>query len=106
MAEAEMTTGPLHGPLGPTAVHLCIDMQRLLAPDGPWPTPWMMSALDRQLRLVDHNSAFTIFTRFIPPRSPAEMPGTWRRYYDKWRQVTREFLDPGLLELIAPLPRF
>ena len=27
----------------------------------------------------------------------------WRRYYHKWRQVTREFIDPGLLELVDPL---
>ena len=30
----------------------------------------------------------------------------WRRYYRKWRQVTREFIDPGLLELVAPLRAF
>jgi nicotinamidase-related amidase len=101
-----MTESFLHEPLAPTAVHLCIDMQRLLAPEGPWPTPWMLSALERQIRLVDRNQASTIFTRFIPPGSPEEMPGRWRRYYEKWRRVTREFLDPALLELVAPLRSF
>ncbi len=96
----------LHGRLGSTAVHLCLDMQRLLAPEGPWPTPWMTAALDCQLRLIRHRSASTIFTRFIPPRSPDEMPGMWRRYYRKWREVTREFIDPGLLELVDPLRAF
>ena len=31
------------------------------------------------------------------------MPGTWRRYYEKWRQTTREQLDPRLLELMPGL---
>lgn len=30
----------------------------------------------------------------------------WRRYYHKWRQVTQEFIDPGLLELVDPLRAF
>jgi len=96
----------LHSPLGPTTVHLCIDMQCLLAPEGPWPTPWLAVALERQLLLVQHSAASTIFTRFIPPRSANEMPGTWRRYYDKWRRLTREFIDPNLLELVNPLRSF
>jgi nicotinamidase-related amidase len=33
------------------------------------------------------------------------MPGTWRRYYEKWRQTTREQLDPRLLELMPDLGR-
>jgi hypothetical protein len=81
-------------------------MQRLLAPEGPWPTLWMLSALDRQMRLVEHNPAHTVFTRFIPPRSAEEMPGRWRRYYEKWRLVTREFIDPSLIELVTPLTNF
>jgi nicotinamidase-related amidase len=101
-----MTEAFLRGPLGPATVHLCIDMQRLLAPEGPWPTPWMLSALERQFRLISHNKGATVFTRFIPPSSPEEMPGTWRRYYEKWRRVTREFLDPSLLDLVAPLAQF
>ena len=101
-----MSDSFLHERLAPAAVHLCIDMQRLLAPEGPWPTPWMMSALERQIRLVEHSQASTVFTRFIPPSSAQEMPGRWRRYYEKWRRVTREFIDPGLLELVAPLRSF
>jgi nicotinamidase-related amidase len=101
-----MAESLLHGPIGPSAVHLCIDMQRLLAPEGPWPTPWMAAALERQLRLLHRNPPATVFTRFIPPRSAEEMPGMWRRYYDKWRRVTREFIDPNLLELVEPLRTF
>ena len=41
--QAPRLNGPLMGelkaPLGPTAIHLCIDMQRLFAPEGPGPRP-------------------------------------------------------------------
>jgi nicotinamidase-related amidase len=97
-----MTGIPLHGPLGPTTAHLCIDMQRLLATEGPWPTPWIEAALERQVRLIEHRPGATVFTRFIPPKTPKDMPGTWRQ----WRRVTREFLDPRLLELLEPLERY
>jgi nicotinamidase-related amidase len=92
--------------IGVKAVHICVDMQRLLAPEGPWPTPWMASALECQLRLIEKAPQRSVFTRFIPPRSAGDMPGKWRHYYDKWRVVTRDFLDPALLELVEPLPRF
>ncbi len=81
-------------------------MQRLLSPEGPWPTPWMETALERAVRLVEPRPARTIFTRFMPPRTPDDMPGMWRRYFEKWRTVTREFIDPTLLELVPPLASF
>jgi nicotinamidase-related amidase len=57
-------------------------------------------------RIAGHAPAQTIFTRFIPPAEPEDMPGAWRRYYERWRKVTRACLDPALLELIPPLVRF
>lgn len=96
----------LREPIAGPAVHLCIDMQRLLSGHGPWPTPWVEPALARAIRLVERCPERTIFTRFVPPRAPAEMPGTWRRYFEKWRSVTREFIEPSLLELLPPLPAF
>ena len=96
----------LRAPIEQSAVHLCIDMQRLLSPEGPWPTPWMEAALERSIRLVEPRPARTIFTRFIPPRTADDMPGMWRRYFEKWRTVTREFIDPTLLDLVPPLASF
>jgi nicotinamidase-related amidase len=96
----------LHGPVERNAIHLCIDMQRLLSPDGPWPTPWTEAALERAVRLIEPRPAQTVFTRFVPPRTPEDMPGAWRRYFEKWRNVTREFIDPALLELVPPLSSF
>jgi nicotinamidase-related amidase len=34
------------------------------------------------------------------------MPGQWRQYYERWRQTTREHLDPRMLELMPPLGGF
>lgn len=96
----------LREPIADPAIHLCIDMQRLLGREGPWPTPWVEPALERAVRLVESRPAQTIFTRFVPPQSAAQMPGAWRRFFEKWRGVTREFIDPAMLELLPPLPSF
>jgi nicotinamidase-related amidase len=96
----------LRGAIGSAAAHLCVDMQRLLAPEGPWPTPWAEPALERQVHLTERRPAATFFTRFIPPKAPEDMPGAWRWYYVKWREVTREFIDPQLLDLLEPLQQF
>jgi hypothetical protein len=47
----------------------------------------------------------TIFTRFIPPVQPTDMPGMWQRYYRRWKAATREKLDPAMLELLPPLAK-
>lgn len=88
------------------SVHLCVDMQRLFAPDGPWPTPWMERVLPRVVRLVERLPERTIFTRFITPETPDAMPGAWHAYYARWRGVTRDRLDLRLLDLVPPLTTF
>jgi nicotinamidase-related amidase len=45
----------------------------------------------------------TIFTRLLTPERPEDMPGMWRHYYERWRDTTREHVDPQLLELVDPL---
>lgn len=92
----------LEGRLG-SAAHLCIDMQRLFSPGGPWATPWMDRVLPQVVRLVEHTPARTVFTRFLTPRRADEMPGMWRAYYQKWQNVTRERMDPTLLDLVPAL---
>jgi nicotinamidase-related amidase len=78
-------------------------MQRLFSEEGPWPTPWMKRVLPRAGRLAERFPERTIFTRFITPRRPEDMPGKWRSYYEHWRETTQEHLDPRLLELMPPL---
>ena len=98
--------GQLMRPIGASARHLCVDMQRLFSPDGPWPTPWMMRVLPVVEALVERAPARTIFTRFIPPQRAEDLPGMWQAYYAKWREVTREKLDPALVDLMPALRRF
>jgi nicotinamidase-related amidase len=84
-------------------VHLCVDMQRLFSAEGLWATPWLEPTLPAVVEISRRHAARTVFTRFIPPTRPEEMPGQWRRYYHRWSEVTRERLDPRLLDLVPPL---
>ena len=93
-------------PLTERSVHLCIDMQRIFSVEGVWPTPWMDRVLPLVAMLAERYPERTIFTRFIPPERSDQMPGMWQRYYMRWKQATREYLDRRLLELMPPLPAF
>ncbi len=92
-----------YGPLTHRTVHLCIDMQTLFAERTDWHLPWLERVLPTVLRIARAHPARTIFTRFVPPDRPEDMQGTWRRYYEHWRHMTRERLDPALIELVPPL---
>ena len=100
-----MATDLLPDPLSQKMVHLCVDMQRIFAPDGPWSTPWMPRVLPLVAEMAGRFPERTVFTRFITPVRADEMPGMWRSYYERWRVATREKLDPELLELLPPLAR-
>jgi nicotinamidase-related amidase len=65
--------------------------------------PWLPRVLPRVLELSRRHPDRTVFTRFIPPRQPEDMPGAWRSYYERWSAMTRQNLDPRLLELVEPL---
>jgi nicotinamidase-related amidase len=88
-------------PLIERTVYLCVDMQRKFSAEGPWPTPWMDRVLPVVAALANRHPERTVFTRFIPPERPDQMPGMWRRYYRRWRVATRERLDLRLLEASA-----
>lgn len=94
------------GPLGDNWVHLCVDMQRMFAEQTEWHAPWMEKVLPEVVRLVELGPERTVFTRFVPPMSADEAGGTWRRYYQRWAMMTREQLDPALIDLIPDLGRF
>lgn len=99
-----MTDAPLpYGPLGASALHLCVDMQTMFAERTDWHVPWMRRVLPTVLRLARAQAERTVFTRFVPPADPKEMPGTWQRYYERWRHMTRDRLDPTLIALVPPL---
>ncbi|EPE96511.1 isochorismatase hydrolase [Rhizobium grahamii CCGE 502] len=84
-------------------MHLCIDMQRLFAEDTPWHVAWMKEVSPQVEAVADRHPEATIFTRFVPPREPEEMPGMWSTYYEKWWMMTRKNLDPALIDLVPSL---
>lgn len=87
-------------------VHLCVDMQRLFGPEGPWPTPWMARVLPQCVALVERHPQATIFTRFITPSTMDHAVGAWRDFYDRWPHTTRDRLQADLLELVPELSRY
>jgi nicotinamidase-related amidase len=100
-----MGKGLFSYPLTPKTVHLCLDMQRIFSPEGPWATPWMERVLPVVTSIASRYPERTVFTRFLTPREPTDMPGMWQRYYSRWQQTTRNRIDPALLELVSPLAR-
>jgi nicotinamidase-related amidase len=94
------------GPLTPNTLHLCIDMQNLFAQATPWHTPWMARVLPAVEEIVSRVSEWTIFTRFVPPQRPQDLPGSWQRYYARWSDMTLRRIDPDLIKLVPQLARF
>ena len=91
------------GPLSSSAVHLCIDMQTLFAERTDWHVPWLERVLPAVTRLAEARRDRSVFTRFVPPERPEEAAGAWRRYYEHWRNMTGDRLNPRLIELVPPL---
>ncbi|WP_342108326.1 cysteine hydrolase [Methylobacterium sp. SI9] len=98
--------GPPVEPLGEGCLHLCVDMQRMFAESTDWQTPWMPRVLPHVCRLAEAHPERTIFTRFIPAARPGEGRGTWATYSQRWAGMTRERLDPDLIDLVPDLARF
>jgi nicotinamidase-related amidase len=92
-----------YGPLGSGTVHLCVDMQTVFAERTDWHVPWMEKVIPVVARLTRAKPEQTVFTRFVPPERPEDMSGSWRRYYEHWREMTRDQLDPKLIELVPEL---
>jgi nicotinamidase-related amidase len=99
-------SAPVEPRVSPRAVHLCLDMQNLLGPDGPWQAEWAERVLPALVSLAEHAPARTIFTRFMPPAEPGSAPGAWRDFYRKWAGLTLNRIEPAMLELMAPLNLF
>ena len=94
------------GRLTDRTAHICIDMQNIFAEETPWHTPWMTRVLPVVTHIAERHPSRTIFTRFVPPYRPDRMPGSWQRYYERWRELTLERIDPGLIDLIPQLAAF
>lgn len=86
--------------------HICVDMQSLFAEETDWHVPWLRRIQPAIEALVQRSAPRTIFTRFLPPETPEQMQGGWRRYYERWPGMVRERLAPELLDLVPSLARF
>ena len=95
-----------HGVLGPTTLHLCVDMQRLFAEDTAWRTPWMARVVPVVAEIAAAHPEHTVFTRFVTAKNSTEAGGTWRRYYERWSSMTLEKLGREMVDLVPELGRF
>lgn len=93
-------------PLGPDTLHVVVDMQRMFAEATGWQVKGMERVVGPIARLCHAHAAATLFTRFVTPHTPAEAQGEWQRYYERWRDMTLDEMDPGMLDIIPELRRF
>ncbi|AWN54741.1 cysteine hydrolase [Methylobacterium sp. 17Sr1-1] len=92
-----------NGPLDERAVHVCVDMQNLFARETAWHTPWMGRVLPRVLHLAAAVPERTVFTRFVPAQRPGEGRGCWKRYWERWAEMTVERLGADMVALVPEL---
>lgn len=52
---------PVERPLSDRTAHICVDMQKMFMPPGPWAVNWLPATLPRAIQLVEKNPARTIF---------------------------------------------
>ena len=83
--------------------HLCVDMQRMFAEATPWQIPWMQRVREPVAALSQAHAAETIFTRFLPPKTPSDAFGSWQDYYEKWPMMTRSQLGDEMADVIPEL---
>ena len=95
-----------YGPPGETAVHLCVDMQRIFAQGTEWKMPWLDRVLPNILSITSTHSEKTVFTRFIPAHKPGQGVGMWRHYYERWGSMTIDQLGPEMIGLVPDLAKF
>ncbi len=89
--------------LGAGTVAVIVDMQRIFAELPGWRVASLPRIVPRAKLLALHRPDNTVFTRFITAESPTKAKGAWQHYYLHWRLATRDRLEPGMLDLIAPL---
>jgi nicotinamidase-related amidase len=89
------------GSLGPSAAHLCIDMQRMFADDTPWASGAIRSVLPAVREICTHKAEATIFTRFLCPRERRALRGQWQHFYSDCPQMLDA--DPRLFDILPEL---
>jgi len=95
-----------YGAPGETAVHLCVDMQRMFAEGTDWKMPWLERVLPNILSITSTHPEKTIFSRFIPARKPGQGVGMWRHYYERWGSMTIDQLGSEMIGLVPDLAKY
>jgi nicotinamidase-related amidase len=90
-------------PLGPGAVHVAVDMQRLFAEPTRWQVPDLPAIVPQIATLARARPGRTLFTRFTLPERAADAPGRWRGYYEHWSEFTSAAMPADMIGLIAEL---
>jgi nicotinamidase-related amidase len=93
-------------PIGSDAVHVCIDMQRIFAERTAWHTASIPVILPVIARLAGHCPQRTVFTRFCTPPKATDGEGNWRRYYQRWAELTTDVMGADRLDVIPELAGF
>lgn len=70
-----------------------------LHPVAPGPLPWAPRILPAVQALVERAPDRTVFSRFMPPDKPHDLPGAWQAFYECWRHLNGEVMAPEWLEL-------
>ena len=91
-------------PIGPNAVHLCIDMQRLFAETTDWHTPALPDIIPNIVRIARAHPVQNIFARVTVPTAVNAARGSWVEYYRRWNGIVAAVAkDAGLIEIVEPL---
>lgn len=97
---------PVSCPIPASAAHICVDMQRMFMPPGPWAVEWFPQTLPIIIKLTQRRPERTIFTRFIPAMRPGDGQGHWRSYYERWADMTLQNAGADIIELAPELKSF
>jgi nicotinamidase-related amidase len=89
-----------------SAVHICVDMQRIFAEETEWASPavhWIAPAV---AQICERSPERTIFTRFLTAERVENAKGQWQAYYRRWNSMLANRLDRDLFGLVPMLRRF
>ena len=89
--------------LGPNAVHVVVDVQRLFAEPTSWHVPDIPRIMPNIRAIARAMPGRTLFTRFVVPMRAEDMGGQWRPYYEHWSEFTGVVLPPDMLDLVEDL---
>jgi nicotinamidase-related amidase len=93
-------------PLGPGAVHMVVDMQRVFADQTEWHLPAFDSIVPNIARIAEAMPGRNLFTRFVVPHTADHAVGRWQNYYRRWHNFTGAVMAPELIEVVDALASY